>query len=126
MVTIIKLNNGLEIAGVYEFENNDVLVLKKPLQINYRYFVGPSPSISFIRYIMFAESHNIAFRKEHITSQTKARQTFVSVYEHHSSYYYDEHEKIIDSELQLHNKNNDDESMKNFLDSLPIDGASIN
>jgi hypothetical protein len=126
MITIIKLNNGLEIVGLKEYENNDLLVLNRPLQINYRYFVGPSPSVSFVRYIMFGDSDNITFDKTHIVSSVSARQTFVDVYEHHASYYYGEHSKIIDSELQLHKKTSDDENMKNFLDSLSIEGASVN
>jgi hypothetical protein len=126
MITIIKLNNGLEIVGQKEYENNEVLVLHRPLQINYRYFVGPSPSVSFVRYIMFGESHSITFQKSHIISSVMARQSFVDVYDHHSSYYYEEHEKIIDSELKLHKKESDDENMKNFLDSLSVEGASVN
>lgn len=126
MVTIIKLNNGLEIVGLKDYEDSDVVVFKKPLQINYRYFVGPSPSVSFVRYIMFSETDEISFQKSHIISSTKARTSFISVYEHYSEYYYGEHEKLIDSELKLHQKTNEEEEMKSFLDALPVEGASIN
>lgn len=126
MITIIKLNNGLEIVGWKEYENGEILVLKKPLQINYRYFVGPSPSVSFVRYIMFSDTHEIYFQKSHIISTSKARSSFVSVYEHYSEYYYGEHEKLIDSELKLHQKSNEEDDMKSFLDSMPVEGASIN
>ncbi len=126
MITIIKLNNGLEIVGQKEYENNDVLVLNRPLQINYRYFVGPSPSISFVRYIMFGDSNTISFDKSHIITATSARKSFIDVYDEHASYYYGEHEKLIDSELQLHKKESNEEEMKNFLNSLSVDGASVN
>ncbi len=126
MITIIKLNNGLEIVGMKDYENSEILVLKKPLQINYKYFVGPSPSVSFVRYIMFSDTHEIYFQKSHIISSTKARNSFISVYEHYSEYYYGDHEKLIDSELQLHQKTNEEEDMKNFLDSMSVEGASIN
>lgn len=126
MITIIKLNNGLEIVGLKEYENDEILVLKKPLQINYRYFVGPSPSVSFVRYIMFSDTHEICFQKNHIISSSRARSSFISVYDHYSEYYYGEHEKLIDSELKLHQKNSEEEDMKSFLDSMPVEGASIN
>lgn len=126
MVTLLKLTNGFEVAGIVEHEDKEMVVLSKPLQINYRYFVGPSPSVSFIRYIMFSEMQSAVFQKSHIITQVKARSSFEKVYEYHAEYYYNEHEKIIDTELGLHKKANDDENMKNYLESISIDGASIN
>lgn len=126
MITIIKLNSGLEVVGNLDYESNDFLVLSKPLQINYRYFVGPSPSVSFIRYIMFGDSHNITFQKQHIITKVLARDSFKAVYETHAKYYYDEHEKIIDAELELHKKETQDDNMKGFLESLSVEGASVN
>lgn len=126
MVTLLKLTNGFEIAGIVEHEDKEVVVLNKPLQINYRYFVGPSPSVSFIRYVMFSEMQSAVFYKHHVITQVKARLSFEKVYEYHADYYYNEHEKIIDSELGMHKKANDEENMKDYLESLSVDGASVN
>lgn len=126
MITIIKLNTGIEVVGKLDYESNDFLVLSQPLQINYRYFVGPSPSVSFVRYIMFGDSQNVTFQKQHIITKVNARESFKDVYVYHAKYYYDEHEKIIDAELDLHKKETSDDNMKNFLESMSVEGASVN
>jgi hypothetical protein len=126
MITILKLSSGYEIAGMLEYENNDIVVLNKPLQINYRYFVSPSPAISFVRFIMFGEDQNVTFPRSHIIAKVKAREAFTNVYEHHAEYYYTEHQKIIDSELELHKKMTEDEETKNFLASLSFEGSAVN
>jgi hypothetical protein len=126
MITILKLSSGYEIAGMLEYENNDIVVLNKPLQINYRYFVSPSPAISFVRFIMFGEDQNVTFARSHIIAKVKARESFTNVYEHHAAYYYTEHQKIIDSELELHKKMTEDEETKNFLASVSFEGSAVN
>lgn len=66
MISIIKLINGIEVIGdIVSNENN--VVIKNPLQINYRYKNEFSPPvISLTRYSPFAETFEVSFKKENV------------------------------------------------------------
>lgn len=124
MTVILKLNNGVEVVGNIATENNEVTVLDKPLQINYRYVFGGTPSVSFVRYIMFAESDTIAFKECDIVNRVVARKAFADYYLNVVDDYYTRLEKVIDAEFEacvaLDNK---EQYMKDILDMMPTDGA---
>ncbi len=132
MIRIYKLINGIEVVGDQTYVDPAVIIVKRPLQINYRYYTGPSPSVSFVRYFMFGDSDQIALDRKTIVSESGARASFVDVYKQHAKFYYEEQEKIVDKELSLSvdkpsiDGEREEESMKKFLEMLSIEGAIAN
>lgn len=129
MITILKLTNGIEVAGEAEISDNNQVVLRRPLQINYRYYIGAAPSVSFVRYNMFAELHSTIFDRMHIINEARARDTFARVYNEHADYYYDAHQKMTDEELD-HSmpsfSRNEEEHLKKLLEMMPVEGSPVN
>jgi hypothetical protein len=130
MITIIKLTSGIEVAGHAVISDNTRVVLEKPLQINYRYYIAGSPSVSFVRYNMFGTTSHVTFDRMHILGEVTAREAFANVYANQAEYYYGDHEKNIDAELanfatrmQEHDEN---DHLKKLLEMMPVDGAPIN
>lgn len=81
MITIIKLVDGTEVAGEVEDETSNHIIMRNPLQINYRHTLSSTvPSVSFSRYILFADSENISFDKYHIMNRVNARPEFDGFY----------------------------------------------
>lgn len=127
MTTIIKLASGVEIVGDIEINNNYNVVLNKPLQINYRYVFGATPAVSFVRYIMFADSQSVSFNKEDIMHMVTPRQAFVDYYQDVVDDYYDRLEKIVDAEFEAClNSTTQEKYMKDILEMMPIDNAPVN
>lgn len=128
-ITILKLTNGIEVAGEAEVSNIQEVVLRRPLQINYRYYIGAAPSVSFVRYNMFADMHSTIFDRIHIINEARARDTFARVYNEHADYYYDQHQKMIDEELEHTTPSfsaNEEEHLKKLLEMMPVDGSTMN
>jgi len=71
MVSIIKLVDGTEVVGLIVQEDQSVMMLKDPLQINYRQRPDTLPAIYLHRYIPFAGVNTFEFKKEHILNKVK-------------------------------------------------------
>jgi hypothetical protein len=124
MTVILKLNNGTEVVGDVEVTTDDSVVLGKPLQINYKYVFGSTPSVSFVRYIMFAESDSIMFKDSMIVNRVTARKAFADYYHDVVNDYYDRLEKVIDAEFEACLVSNTKEQyMMDILEMMPVDGA---
>lgn len=127
MITILKLNNGVEVVGKEEVENQTSIILNKPLQINYRFYQGSIPSVSFVRYIMFSHSEDIMFNKNDIVNRVVARPTFAGYYTNVVEQYYSDLEKVIDKELKdLSTTSDPTTPYEHILEMMPIEGATIN
>lgn len=129
MIKIIKLISGAEIVGVVSQASPSEITVDNPLQINYRYFMGSTPTASFIRYCIFGEETSTQILRNHIISQHTVRESFRKVYETNVTYYYGEHQQMIDSELESLNSEQlpaQDEQMKKLLEMMPVDGAPVN
>lgn len=128
MIVLLQLSTGVEIAGEWDaacdvHANN--LLIKRPLQLNYKYFVGGAPTINFSRYMMFGKTDTITFNTSFIVNKIEARDHFVSVYQKHAEYYYNHHQKSIDEELQ-NSAPSEDEHLLNMLKMMPIENEPIN
>lgn len=127
MTSILKLSNGLEVVGTIEVENDFTVVVNKPLQINYRYFQASIPSVSFVRYIMFAQSDSISFSTQDIMNVVSARESFASYYANVVDQYYGDLEKVIDKELvNITTPPSAETFHKSILESMSVEGATIN
>lgn len=127
MTTILKLTNGVEVVGNVEVETDSEVVLHKPLQINYRYVFGSIPSVSFARYIMFAEHQSVYFQKQHILQQVNVREAFANYYLDIVDEHYDDLEKRVDAEFESSLANPTQEQyMKELLEMMPVDEATVN
>lgn len=71
MVSIIKLIDGTEVVGKIVQEDQSVMMVKDPLQINYRQRPDTLPAVYLHRYIPFSSSHTFEFKKDHILSNVK-------------------------------------------------------
>jgi len=127
MTSILKLSNGLEVVGTIEVENDYTVVVNKPLQINYRYFQGSIPSVSFVRYIMFAQSDSISFSTQDIMNVVSARESFASYYANVVDQYYGDLEKVIDKELVSITVSPSEKGFhESILESMSVEGATVN
>lgn len=133
MITLLKLSNGAEVVGRREVETDEYVVLNRPLQINYKYYVNATPSIWFVRYSMFGSSDSLVFDKKHIINQSIARDKFVDFYEQNADFHFNELEQHIDSELVaavqsevIPQSKTSEEELKKFLESISIEGTPPN
>jgi hypothetical protein len=125
MTSILKLTNGLEIVGTVEINNDEYgVVVDRPLQINYRYFQGSTPSVSFVRYIMFADTQTYSFKQQDVMNVVNAREAFANYYHGVVEQYYSELEKVIDKELSSISDN--DNLHENILEMMSVEGATMN
>lgn len=124
MTSILKLSNGLEIVGTVELNNDYGIVVDRPLQINYRYFQGSIPSVSFVRYIMFAETQTYSFKQQDVINVVNAREAFANYYNNVVDQYYSELEKVIDKELSSISKT--DNLHESILEMMSVEGATMN
>jgi hypothetical protein len=124
MTSILKLTNSIEIVGEIEIDKPDYIVINKPLQINYRYFQGSVPSVSFIRYSMFGQAESITFQKRDVLNVLTAREAFAAYYTNVVDQYYANLEKIIDKELV--DTTTTEQQYDSILARMSIDGATVN
>ena len=124
MTSILKLTNSIEIVGEIEIDKPDYLIINKPLQINYRYFQGSVPSVSFIRYSMFGQAESITFQKRDVLNVLTAREAFAAYYTNVVDQYYANLEKIIDKELV--DTTTTEQQYDSILARMSIDGATVN
>lgn len=71
MVSIIRLVDGTEVVGKIVQEDQNVMMIKDPLQINYRQRPDSLPAVYLHRYIPFSGSDTLEFKKAHILNQVK-------------------------------------------------------
>ena len=131
MIAIIKLTTHVEVAGLVEYEDDKEIVINRPLQINYRYFVGSLPSVSFIRYMMFSESSSIIFSKKDVMNICRPREAFVDFYENVVDHYYgEEPEQFVDNDLRIavgtKQTTSSDRMMQSLLEDMETDGKMAN
>lgn len=124
MISILKLTTGIEIVGEVEIDQDDIIVINKPLQINYRYYQGAVPSVSFIRYIMFGQTESIIFQKKDVMHTLIARDAFAFYYTGVVEQYYHELDKMIDKELM--DTATTEQQYESILARMTIDGATVN
>lgn len=124
MTSILKLSNSIEIVGEIEIDKPDYLIINKPLQINYRYFQGSVPSVSFIRYSMFGQAESITFQKRDVLNVLTAREAFAAYYTNVVDQYYANLEKIIDKELV--DTTTTEQQYDSILARMSVDGATVN
>lgn len=133
MIEILKLASGIEVVGDVEAETQNEIIVSRPLQINYRYFVGSTPSVSFIRYVMFAAGETVSFDRSKIMHVVHPRDAFVDYYRDNVGYYYSDLEEMIDEELQSllvkqreYANTNQEHQLKKILEMMPIEDATVN
>jgi hypothetical protein len=132
MIAILKLINNVEVVGEVEVETTNEIILKHPLQVNYRYYIGAMPSVSFVKYSMFSESDSISFSRDHIINQMTARPSFAKFYEHSIQQYCIDSKDTVDEELLSVVKSEQmvDSSKQEFfttiLESMSIDDLAKN
>lgn len=81
MIVLLRLVDGTEVAGELEEEVGTHVILKNPLQINYRHTMSSTtPSVAFSRYMMFAGTETISFDNYHIMNRAVARPEFEGFY----------------------------------------------
>lgn len=104
MYKIIKLTNGMELIGdvLINKENDMVLAIDKPMQINYRVFSNASmPSISLIRYSLLAENEPVMFHMKDVMNLIEPKKTFVDYYTSTVDSAFEHYDQIIDRELKI-------------------------
>jgi len=127
MTIILKLSNGTEVVGDLLNKNGHSFTISKPLQINYRYYQGSVPSISFVRYIMFSDSENVTFNFDDVMHNVTAREAFARYYTTVVDNYYGELEKVVDKEFDSAAPiTNKDQLLTAILDQMSIDEATVN
>ena len=80
MIRIIKLISGVEVVGELTKEDEYGIVLKFPLQINYKYYVSSLPSVNLSKYMMFAGEDEIHFPQSTIINIVEPRTAFEDYY----------------------------------------------
>lgn len=127
MITILKLTNGIEVVGELQRESSHDVELKNPLQINYRYFVGHIPTVSFVRYIMFAGSSTVVFDKMHVMNCVPARESFSKFYYSAVEQFSTDVEKMIDKELNSTPADEiSGEQLGDLLETMSVEGMTVN
>ena len=121
------MSDGTEVIGDVVQGDPRYVVVKKPLLIHYRYFIGGVPSVSFSRYMMFAGSTYINLYSSHIIATVQARKAFADYYTDSVEDYYGNLESTVDEELKSALSTTEKEQdLKKLLDMMPIDKATVN
>ena len=124
---LVKLTDGTEVVGELINDTKDLITIKKPLQIHYRYFMGGMPSVSFSRYMMFSSDPMITFDTRHIMALSPARQAFAEFYEENVNDYFGSQEQSVDKELrEAMTSTQKDDRLKKILEMMPTDNATVN
>lgn len=129
MTVILKLVNGTEVVGTLKTGRGDMFVLDKPLQINYRFYQGSTPSVSFVRYIMFANTDIVPFNREDVMQCMAARDAFAAYYLNVVDNYYSKLEALVDTEfnsLLTEATAEKRDPLTSILDMMSIDDATVN
>lgn len=126
-VLLVKLADGNELIGEIVEDIHTHILVRKPLQIHYRYFMGSVPHISFSRFMMFTAEHIVTLDARHILAVSLPRKAFIDFYQDNVEDYFGGIEQSIDNELiAALSTSQKDEQMKKLLESMPTDKAVIN
>ena len=130
MIKILKLTTGVEVVGHVEYVDPMQIVLRNPLQINYKYYIGALPSVSFARYIMFAENDTVSFDKIHVVNEVTARESFSNFYLSAVKEYITDVQQSIDDELnsaEYKPKTTTEQDLHlRMLEAMSVDGVTSN
>lgn len=129
MLALIKLQNGTEVIGKIEDSKDDqTLILKDPMQINYRLSATqPMPIVSVSRYMPFSEQCVIKFDRNNIMHVAEPRDAMSKYYYHAIDTYYEYVDKSIDKELLnaiSYKDKNLEKAYKDLLDHFHFEGSS--
>jgi hypothetical protein len=129
MLTLIKLNNGTEVLGTVDSDNDKSLTIRNPMQINYRLTSAqPTPVISVSRYMPFSEVNVFTFNKVSILHETKPRRSMEEYYYHALQTHSETIDNSIDRELlnAVGFQNEDDlsQAYKDLLEHLHYGGLA--
>jgi hypothetical protein len=100
MTKIIKLFNGTEVIGSVLQENNNIIELDNPIQINYKNIESSIPSISLTRYMQFSKTRQCMFEKSKVVNIAEPLEGMISYYNTALHYFKTEIDNIVDSELK--------------------------
>jgi hypothetical protein len=100
MIKIIKLLNGTEIIGSILQENNNIIEIDNPIQINYKNIESSIPSISLTRYMQFSKIRKCTFEKSNVVNIVEPLEGMVSYYNTALHHFKTEIDSIVDSELK--------------------------
>lgn len=101
MLVIIRLVNGVDVAGEIVHEDVRGLTLRYPLQINYKSSFGGYPTTSFVKYQLFMAADEVPFDRHNILHVFPVRQTFEAFYKKALDKFYFKLTEVVDSELSF-------------------------
>jgi len=123
MVKILKLYNGEEVVGKFVTIKEDVIILKSPMTIVYRFHpLSSYPSVKLVKYMIFSKEDTFEFKQSDIVNNTYARNAFVEYYNHVLESFDGKMEESIDQELRNainQDKNIKDKFYENLLEQMP-------
>lgn len=100
MVTIVKLQNNVEVIGTVVETTENHIMMEDPFTINYVFSErSERPVIGLLRYLPFAEERVIRFPKSFILNAVLARKSMSNYYSAVLSTYEKEIDETIDIEL---------------------------
>lgn len=127
MITLLKLINGVEVVGDAILNDDDMVVLRNPMVINYKFYAGPIPSVTFTKYCMFTDDTDITFERSHIINQVKPRDLFEKFYLNTVDSYTKTLDDTIDSELSsLSEDATTNKFYKQILEDFSVEGIVQN
>ncbi len=81
MIVVAKFTDGTEIIGELTHEAENMITIAHPLQIIYKYsMTSPLPTVSFARYMMFADITEFDFQKVDFIVVSPAVPNVIPVY----------------------------------------------
>jgi hypothetical protein len=133
MLVILKLSNGTEVAGDMVSEDKNTIILRYPLQVNFRYVTAGYPSVSFVKYAVFSEGDDIMFDWSFVHHVIHPRESFIQFYEYALDKYYFKLNQSIDQELSQYTVDSTmeegeqlDDMQKKLLESIPVEHMTKN
>ena len=99
MIKIIKLITGIEVVGDMVGQNNTLVKIEDPIQINYKNVESPMPCVSLTRYLQFSKEKACVFEKSNIINIVDPLDNFVSYYNVALKHFESEIDSIVDQEL---------------------------
>ena len=119
MIKIIKLTNGIEVVGKVVEENDTVVVVEDPLQINYRYFITHAyPAVTLTKYLLFTDERAVSFKQSMVLNSVSPRNSFKEYYIAQADKSISDLEQVIDKELSTL-ADEQVEAEQNILSEMP-------
>lgn len=114
MIKILKLSNGEEVAGELVTSSDNVVVLKNPMTIMYKFHpLSSYPSVRLVKYMIFSKDDTFLFNRSNVVNDTDARKAFIEYYNHVLEFFDSKLGDHIDNELR--NAIDQDKDVKNKL-----------